>query len=143
MLENKLYTATIITSKDHFPGYLKYFTYQLGKKYRWFKVFFYSLMGVGMSFICLGFILTPESENCQYENNLSYFIFKNFLLSHCFYYLLIKFKLEIISLCHSILLFSSLHIIHISSPFVALFHFFRSVFQNRESRSVNFLVSCV
>ena len=65
-----------------------------------------------MSIICLGFILTPESENCQYENNLSYFIFKNFLLSHCFYYLLIKFKLEILvfvilfyfSLSHSFIL---------------------------------------
>ena len=34
MWENKPYTATIMTSKDHFPEYLKYLTYQLGKKYR-------------------------------------------------------------------------------------------------------------
>lgn len=74
-----------------------------------------------MSFICLGFILTPESENCQYENSLSYFIFKNFLLSHCFYSLLIKFKLEIsvlvilccFSLSHSFMLsLSPLPLLH-------------------------------
>ena len=61
-------------------------------------------MGIGMSFICLGFILTPESENCQYENSLSCFQkFPSFPL-----FLLFTYKIQIrnISLCHSVLLFS-------------------------------------